>query len=141
VPKFLTTDRRGQRNPSCRELPGIPPFIANIGLPFGRRAFDRGAITMSDAILRRTSRRRVQEPASPGRSSQQQPARPQSWAGKTPQEILARYQPGKAPPLKVLEVLIKLFNTQHTALEKTVSHKTRQERLSSLHPCVANGRS
>ena len=87
---------------------------------------------MSDAILRRTSRRRVQEPASPGRSSQQQPARPQSWAGKTPQEILARYQPGKAPPLKVLEVLIKLFNTQHTALEKTVSHKTRQERAQFL---------
>ena len=87
---------------------------------------------MSDAIpsntFRRTSRRRLQEPASPGRSSQQQPVRPQGWAGKTPQEILARYQPGKAPPLKVLEVLIKLFNTQHTALEKTVSHKTRQER-------------
>jgi len=75
-----------------------------------------------------TARRRLQEPASPGRSSQQQPVRPQGWAGKTPQEILARYQPGKAPPLKVLEVLIKLFNTQHTALEKTVSHKTRQER-------------
>ena len=75
-----------------------------------------------------TARRRQQEPASPGRSSQQQPARPQDWTGKSPQEILARYQPGKAPPLKVLEVLIKLFNTQHTALEKTVSHKTRQER-------------
>ena len=91
---------------------------------------------MSDAIpsntFRRTSRRRLQEPASPGRSSQQQPARSQSWAGKTPQEILARYQPGKAPPLKVLEVLIKLFNTQHTALEKTVSHKTRQERAQFL---------
>jgi len=91
---------------------------------------------MSDAIpsntVRRTSRRRQQEPASPGRSSQQQPARPQGWAGKTPREILARYQPGKAPPLKVLEVLIKLFNTQHTALEKTVSHKTRQERAQFL---------
>ena len=91
---------------------------------------------MSDAIpsntVHRTSRRRQQEPASPGRSSQQQPARPQSWAGKTPQEILARYQPGKAPPLKVLEVLITLFNTQHTALEKTVSHKTRQERAQFL---------
>ena len=50
---------------------------------------------MSDAIpsntVHRTSRRRQQEPASPGRSSQQQPARPQSWAGKTPQEILARW--------------------------------------------------
>ena len=90
---------------------------------------------MSDAIpsntFRRTSRRRLQEPASPGRSSQQQPARPQSWAGKTPQEILARYQPGKVP-LQVLEVLIKLFNSQHTALEKTVSHKTRQERAQFL---------
>jgi site-specific recombinase XerC len=32
----------------------------------------------------------------------------------------------------VLEVLIKLFNTQHTALEKTVSHKTRQERAQFL---------
>ena len=79
-----------------------------------------------------TARRRRQEPTSPGRSSQHQPARPQDWAGKTPQEILARYQPGKAPPLKVLEVLIKLFNTQHTALEKTVSHKTRQERAQFL---------
>ncbi len=90
---------------------------------------------MSDAIpsntVHRTSRRRQQEPASPGRSSQQQPARPQSWAGKTPQEILARYQPGKVP-LQVLEVLIKLFNSQHTALEKTVSHKTRQERAQFL---------
>ena len=79
-----------------------------------------------------TARRRLQEPASPGRSSQQQPVRPQGWAGKTPQEILARYQPGKEPPLKVLEVLIKLFNTQHTALEKSVSHKTRQERAQFL---------
>jgi hypothetical protein len=91
---------------------------------------------MSDAIpsktVRRISRRRQQEPASPGRSSQQQPARPQGWAGKTPQEILARYQPGTAPPLKVLEILIQLFNTQHTALEKTVSHKTRQERAQFL---------
>ncbi|MBU1364569.1 MAG: integrase domain-containing protein [Gammaproteobacteria bacterium] len=91
---------------------------------------------MSNAIpsntVRRISRRRLQEPASPGRSSQQQPVRPQGWAGKTPKEILARYQPGKAPPLKVLEVLIKLFNTQHTALEKTVSHKTRQERAQFL---------
>jgi len=90
---------------------------------------------MSDAIpsntVHRTSRRRQQEPASPGRSSQQQPARLQSWAGKTPQEILARYQPGKVP-LQVLEVLIKLFNSQHTALEKTVSHKTRQERAQFL---------
>ena len=91
---------------------------------------------MSDKIVsdpvRKTSRRRQQDPASPGRSRQMQPARTQSWAGKTPQEILSRYQPGTAPPLKVLEVLIKLFISQHTALEKTVSHKTRQERAQFL---------
>ena len=79
-----------------------------------------------------TSRRRMQESSSPGRSSQQQPVRRQHWAGKSPQDILAHYQPGKAPPLKVLEVLIELFNTQHTSLEKTVSHKTRQERAQFL---------
>lgn len=87
---------------------------------------------MSDAIPSRNSRRRVQEPASPGRSSQQQPVRRQQWAGLSPQEILARYPPGKTSPLKVLEVLIELFNIQHTSLEKTVSHKTRQERAQFL---------
>ena len=95
---------------------------------------------MTNAIPRNTvrrsshhaSRRRMQEPASPGRSSQQQPVRRQNWAGMSPQQILARYQPGKTPPLKVLEVLIELFNTQHTSLEKTVSHKTRQERAQFL---------
>jgi site-specific recombinase XerC len=87
---------------------------------------------MSDAILRHTARRRMQQPSSPGRSSQQQPARRQQWAGQSPQDILARFTPGKAPPLKVLEVLIELFNSQHTSLEKTVSHKTRQERAQFL---------
>ncbi len=47
-------------------------------------------------------------------------------------EILARYIPGKAPPLKVLDVLLELFNTLHTALEKTVSHKTRHDRAQFL---------
>jgi site-specific recombinase XerC len=78
------------------------------------------------------SRRRRQEAPSPGRSSQHQPLRRQHWAGLTPEEILARYIPGKAPPLKVLDVLIELFNTLHTALEKTVSHKTRHERAQFL---------
>jgi hypothetical protein len=32
----------------------------------------------------------------------------------------------------VLEVLIELFNTLHTSLEKTVSHKTRHERAHFL---------
>ena len=79
-----------------------------------------------------TSRRRRQEPSSPGRSTQYQPTRRQSWAGKSPKEILARYTPGKASPEKVLEVLIELFNTLHTSLEKTVSHKTRHERAHFL---------
>lgn len=50
----------------------------------------------------------------------------------TSEAILARYTPGKAPPLKVLNVFIELFNTLHTALEKTVSHKTRHERAQFL---------
>lgn len=91
---------------------------------------------MSDTVpgntIRPTSRRQVRASASLGRSSQQQPVRRQSWAGLSPQNVLARYRPGKASPLKVLEVLIELFNTQHTSLEKTVSHKTRQERAQFL---------
>jgi site-specific recombinase XerC len=63
---------------------------------------------------------------------QQEPVRRQAWAGLAPGQILERYKPGKAPPLKVLGVLIELFNTLHTSLEKTVSHKTRQERSQFL---------
>jgi site-specific recombinase XerC len=87
---------------------------------------------MSDRIRHRSSRRRVQLPSSPGRNTKHEPARRQSWAGLSTQEILARYKPGTAPPLKVLDVLIELFNTLHTSLEKTVSHKTRQERAQFL---------
>ena len=87
---------------------------------------------MSDRIRHRSSRRRVQLPSSPGRNTKHEPARRQSWAGLSTQEILARYKPGKAPPQKVLDVLIELFNTLHTSLEKTVSHKTRQERAQFL---------
>lgn len=90
---------------------------------------------MSDFTSRprfhRPSRRR-QEGGSPGRMTQHQPLRRQSWAGQTPRQILAHYRPGKAPPLKVLEVLLELFNAQHTSLEKTVSHKTRHERAQFL---------
>lgn len=58
--------------------------------------------------------------------------RRQPWAERTPAQILARYPPGKAAPRQVLEVLLTLFNTRHTSLEKTVSHKTRQERAGFL---------
>jgi site-specific recombinase XerC len=72
------------------------------------------------------------DPSSPRGIRSQQPLRRQAWAGRSPQDILASYLPGKAEPLLVLEVLIELFNGQHTALEKTVSHKTRQERARFL---------
>jgi site-specific recombinase XerC len=60
--------------------------------------------------------------------AQHDPVRRQEWAGQTPHQILERYRPGKAPPLKVLDVLLELFNAMHTSLDKTVSHKTRHER-------------
>lgn len=80
----------------------------------------------------RSPRRRVQEPGSPRRLAGQQPLRRSDWAGKTPDEVLKLYPIGKTPPTEVLDVLIDLFNTQHTALQKTVSHKTRQERAQFL---------
>lgn len=80
---------------------------------------------------RRRSTRRLQAD-SPGRRPAQQIGRQQHWAGKTPAQILAQYRPGKVPACKVLEVLLTLFNTQHTALEKTVSHKTRYDRAQFL---------
>ena len=64
--------------------------------------------------------------------AQHQPLRRQSWSGQTPQQILERYRPGKAAPLKVLDVLLELFNAKHTSLDKTVSHKTRHERAQFL---------
>ncbi|MGK2897279.1 MAG: phage integrase N-terminal domain-containing protein [Burkholderiaceae bacterium] len=64
--------------------------------------------------------------------AQHDPVRRQEWAGQTPHQILDRYRPGKAPPLKVLGVLLELFNARHTSLDKTVSHKTRHERAQFL---------
>jgi hypothetical protein len=55
-----------------------------------------------------------------------------AWNGLSNQEILARYPIGKSPPFKVLNVLIDLFNHQHTAKQKDVSFKTRQERADFL---------
>ena len=75
-----------------------------------------------------SSRARQGTPPSPGRIPGSDAPRRQAWAGKSPQEVLARYRPGKADPLQVLDVLLALFNAQHTAREKTVSHKTRHER-------------
>jgi len=76
----------------------------------------------------KTNSRQPADPISPGRILGTDMPRRQEWAGKSPQEILARYKPGKSDPMQVLGVLIELFNMRHTAREKTVSHKTRQER-------------
>lgn len=87
---------------------------------------------MSIAFNPQAAHRAARDPTSAGRISAQQPLRRQDWSGRSPQEILASYRPGKADPRKVLEILLELFNTKHTALEKTVSHKTRQERARFL---------
>lgn len=71
-------------------------------------------------------------PASAGRIAGADAHRRQPWAERTPEQILAQYRPGHAAPLQVLEVLLTLFNNRHTVLEKTVSHKTRQERANFL---------
>ncbi len=70
-------------------------------------------------------------PHSGGRATPHSP-RPRDWSGLTGRDVLARYRPGQADPLQVLEVLLKLYNEQHTARAKTVSHKTRQERAQFL---------
>lgn len=66
------------------------------------------------------------------RSTALQPPRRQGWVTVNPQEVLARYRPHRTDPLLVLEVLIELFNTQHTALGKSVSYKTREQRAKFL---------
>ena len=76
--------------------------------------------------------RRVQGALGAWRDAHHQPSRRQEWASLTPAEILEYHRPGQANPLRVLDLLIELFNTQHTALEKTVSHKTRRERADFL---------
>lgn len=43
-------------------------------------------------------------------------------------DVLAGKPPGRTPPLQVLEILLTLFNEQHTGRHKSVSHKTRHDR-------------
>jgi integrase len=61
-----------------------------------------------------------------------QPPRSEQWQGLTAREILDRHPAGKTSPMRVLEILIGLFNHQHTAKQKEVSFKTRQERAQFL---------
>ncbi|WP_418319685.1 phage integrase N-terminal domain-containing protein [Piscinibacter sakaiensis] len=44
------------------------------------------------------------------------------------EDLLAQHPAGKSKPLQVLDLILSRFNMQHTALEKTVSHKTRHDR-------------
>ena len=44
------------------------------------------------------------------------------------EDLLARHPAGRTKPLRVLDLILSRFNMQHTALEKTVSHKTRHDR-------------
>lgn len=50
----------------------------------------------------------------------------------SPVELLARHPVGHARPQWVLEVLLRLHNNEHSAREKTVSHKTRHDRAQFL---------
>ncbi len=76
--------------------------------------------------------RRVQGSFGARRDAHHQPRRQQDRATLSPAEALERLRPGHADPMRVLDLLISLFNAQHTALEKTVSHKTRHERAHFL---------
>ncbi|KAF1685350.1 integrase [Pseudoxanthomonas broegbernensis] len=67
-----------------------------------------------------------------------QPRRNPGQAPLSPVEVLARQPIGRAPPLRVLEVLLRLYNSQHTALQKTVSHKTRHDRAQFLRRFFRN---
>jgi site-specific recombinase XerC len=80
----------------------------------------------------RPSRATSMTSASPGRLHGQDSPRRQNWAGKSPQQVLDMYPPGRTPVNRVVDVLIELYNSLHTALEKTVSHKTRYERAQFL---------
>ena len=73
---------------------------------------------------------RPKRPA-PARTTHQ-PLRQRDWSGLSAVDTLAQYKPGKADPMRVLDVLLRLFNNQHTARDKSVSHKTRQERADFL---------
>ena len=77
---------------------------------------------MSKATRRRSGRN----------SLDYQPRRRQEWIGLGRKEIIALYPPYKTSPLDVLDILIELYNKEHTAREKEVSFKTREERAQFL---------
>lgn len=54
--------------------------------------------------------------------------RQRDWSGLSAVDVLARHPPGKTSPGRVLEILLNLFNDQHTAYCKGVSHSTQHDR-------------
>ena len=73
--------------------------------------------------------RNRRRPARPKNTSRRHPGRRhRDWSGLSAADVLARHPPGSTPPEEVLEILLKLFNEQHTAMLKSVSHKTRHDR-------------
>lgn len=76
---------------------------------------------------------------SPGRQARRrtnslryQPRRRPEWDGLTREQILKLHPPTRTPSLVVLELLIHLFNKEHTSRDKEVSFKTREERAQFL---------
>lgn len=80
---------------------------------------------MSTSTVRSQAQRRTS-------SLKYQPRRRPQWDGLTREEILKIHPPTKTPPVVVLELLINLYNREHTAREKEVSFKTREERAQFL---------
>jgi integrase len=67
--------------------------------------------------------------------------RHQAWAGLSAADIMQRHPPGKVSPERALEMLLHLFNGQHTAKHKSVSHKTRNDRAVFLRKFLRELRS
>jgi integrase len=53
-------------------------------------------------------------------------------------DVLQRNPPGSLSPERALEMLLDLFNEQHTAVAKSVSHKTRHDRAVFLRRFLRN---
>jgi integrase len=114
----MTESVRRERYP-----PGFHPARCSGGVPL---------LHLENVMTKTSNPSRTADPVSPGRIRSADRLRRQAWVSKTPQEVLAQYRPGKADPMRVLDVLIELFNIQHTASERVVSHKTRHERARFL---------
>src|SRR6218665_2952476 len=117
----MTRPRMDSATESALPMDSIDSTSFNRRTPPGRRAASSQEMAMANLTAPNCNRRR--------QASINTTPHPRY---EPPQQVLDRYRPGKADPMRVLEVLMELFNAQHTALKKTVSHKTRQERADFL---------